>query len=224
VSPHRIRTAGVDDEAAVMKLFEARVDWLRSRGSDQWNTVGLWRDKVARNLRIGATRVLCLDGEPGSVVATITLSRRGDPRFWGDTPHDSALYLAKLATDPSYAGRGLGSLLLDWAVDFACRNDLREVRLDAWKTSAGLHRYYRARGWSFLRVVEDEERMSGALFARRSAAIDFRGRLIPTTHRATGLGMLHEAMGMSDDDMDMPTRLIPTLRGTIRPERIGSLI
>lgn len=208
---HRIRTAGPQDEAALMKLFEARVSWLRDcHGSDQWSSVGLWREKIARNLKAGATRVLCLDGVPDKIAGTITVSRVGDSQFWGPSP-GSALYLAKLATDPELSGMGLGGLLLDWAVDYANRINLKEVRLDAWKTSTGLHQYYLARGWTFHETVDDAMRQSGALFSRPSAIIDFCGRLLPTTHRVEEIGRQYSVQLVSDDDMEPPTQEFPPI-------------
>jgi GNAT superfamily N-acetyltransferase len=195
-----------------MKLLEARVDWLRSRhSSDQWGSVGLWQEKVARNLYAGATRVLCLDGMHDKIVGTITVSRAGDPQFWETSP-GSALYLAKLATDPEMSGLGLGSLLLDWAVDYAHRNGLPQVRLDAWKDSVGLHQYYRARGWTFHGTVDDPTRRSGALFSRPSAIVDFSERLLPITHRREEIVRTGSVELVSDDAMEPPTQVFANIR------------
>jgi GNAT superfamily N-acetyltransferase len=193
-----------------MKLYEARASWLHSyHGSDQWSSVGLWSDKIADNLRAEAAQVLCADGRPERILGTITISRDGDPQFWGASP-GPALYLAKLATDPELSGMGLGRLLLDWAIDHAHRNALPEVRLDAWKTSTRLHQYYLARGWMSCGVDSDTTRRSGALFARPSAPVNFGGwLLLSTSDRREETENRKAVQLVSDDDMEPPTQELP---------------
>lgn len=239
VDRHLVRYARQSDLGALLALFEARVDWLVNRHrSDQWSSVGKWRDKIRRNIDIGATRVLCYEGVDNDIAGTVTLSWRGDPTFWGPQvtgETQRALYLAKLATDPRRAGGHLGALLLDWATDFAYRRCLRQVRLDAWKTAPGLHRYYRDQGWTYLGNVEEPGRMSGSLFTRTPREIDLTDRLVRTGHRL-GEGPTSDRwfrfrddyylasavpVGLvSDDEMEWQTTELPrilTERRTLNP-------
>ena len=76
------------------------------------------------------------------------------------------MYVSKAAVLRKAAGRGLGALLLRWAVDRAWNQELGSVRLDVWKTNEALQQYYWRQDWRYLRTVEAEWRNSGALFWR----------------------------------------------------------
>jgi GNAT superfamily N-acetyltransferase len=160
---HQASPAELDD---VVRLIEQRQQWLRDQGSDQWSVERTpLRERMAANIDRGRTWLLTnLARRP---LGTITVFREADPDFW--TPSEAAvpaLYLARLASDPASRGAGIGSVMLRWSLNKAFRNHLAEVRFDAWKTSAGLHRYYQQQGWTYLRTVDRPGRFSGALFAR----------------------------------------------------------
>lgn len=162
---HTIWTASPSELATVMDLLNARVAWLRERGSDQWSTYERWEPEMAES--IDEHRTWLLRDRRNEPVGTITLSTEGDPDFWTvDERHVPALYPAKLATRLDVRGQHLGRLLLDFARYMAVAQRLQEVRLDVWKTSAELHRYYEREGWKYLRTVEKPGRFSGALFTR----------------------------------------------------------
>ncbi|MEU3710467.1 GNAT family N-acetyltransferase [Streptomyces catenulae] len=114
----------------------------------------------------------------GDPAATVTLDRVIDPELWDLwTPEeraDPALYVHKLTVDRRYAGSGLGGRILDWAGDRAARQGARWLRLDAWTTNAGLHRYYLRQGFQHVRTTADPDEVSGWL-AQRPARIARHG-------------------------------------------------
>lgn len=163
-----IHLATRDDLADVLQLLNAAASWLHSRGLDQWPH-GFSAERIGPMVDRGEVFIARDDTTPA---ATVTISPDGDSDFW--TPAElaeSAHYIAKLAVSRDYTGGGLGELLLRWTVDHAARQDMKWVRLDAWKTNAGLHDFYRRAGWTYLRTVDLPHRKSGALF-QRPAAID----------------------------------------------------
>ncbi|MEV4143993.1 GNAT family N-acetyltransferase [Amycolatopsis sp. NPDC049691] len=97
-------------------------------------------------------------------VGTMVLRDTHPADLWlpADDP-GSALYLHHLAVDRAFAGRRVGSWLLDQAAVEAGRRGKRFVRLDAWTTNTRLHDYYRGQGFRFVRVAGGT---SGALFER----------------------------------------------------------
>jgi GNAT superfamily N-acetyltransferase len=103
----------------------------------------------------------------GILVGSITIDRFADPEFWSrnDAPED-ALYLHRMIVDRQASGKNIGGTLIDWANGIAAREGKRWLRLDAWRTNARLHDYYRSQGFDLVRVVELSHRGSGALFQR----------------------------------------------------------
>ncbi len=167
---YELRVATRDDIDAVLDLLEARVGWLRARGSDQWSTWLTWPAKLPESIDRGEV-LLLFDGT--EAIATITVSAEGDRDFW--TPAElaePALYISKLATRLDHAGKELGALLLDWSINHASRTGRQFVRLDVWRSATDLHDYYLKRGWRHVRTVYAEHRHSGALFERTSMPID----------------------------------------------------
>jgi GNAT superfamily N-acetyltransferase len=157
-----IRAAETGEQDIVLGLLAQRIAWLHRRGSDQWSRWNHWPPKIIDSIAAGDVWLACDAGRP---VGTITIEFHGDPDFWTETENaEPAAYLSKLATDPAYAGRDLGALIIAWAIDRAYHHNARVVRLDAWKTNTKLHAYYRAHGWTYLRTVANSRRNSGALF------------------------------------------------------------
>jgi hypothetical protein len=157
-----MRPAKPDEAEVVLNLLYRRAEWLASRGSDQWSNTTKWPQAIES--AIGNRHTWLLLGVDQVPCATITLSTVGDPDFW--TPEElraPAVYLSKLATNLSIR-RNLGALTLQWAIDMAFQLGHHPVRLDAWKTAAGLHRWYEQHGWTKLRIQEVPGRNSGALF------------------------------------------------------------
>ncbi|WP_326960496.1 GNAT family N-acetyltransferase [Amycolatopsis sp. NBC_01286] len=158
--------AGRTDCSAVLDLLLSRAAWLKSRGSDQWYNFDEKQDELEQVVSKGHTWLM-RDGAAGTPLGTITFTD-ADPDFWTfDEQRTPALYLAKLATDPEIAGRGLGRTLLQFALFEAAANRVDEVRFDVWKTAYDLQRYYEREGWSHLRTVDLPHRNSGALFSRK---------------------------------------------------------
>jgi len=95
----------------------------------------------------------------------MTLGEEAAP-FWRPADDRSgALYLSHLAVDRAFAGLGVGAWLLGEAAEEAARRGKRWLRLDAWRTNARLHAYYRRQGFRLVRI-SDGPGGSGALFER----------------------------------------------------------
>jgi GNAT superfamily N-acetyltransferase len=164
-----IRKAEPADLDTVDSLREEAVAWLASKGLDQWQpgqarvpTRTTTADSIARG-----TCYLAYDRD-GNLTGTIAIDDHADCEFW--TPAEQAepaLYVHRMIVPSAARGKEVGQVLLDWAAEFATNTGKRWLRLDAWKTNSGLHRYYLARGFRHVRTVDLAHRGSGALFQRR---------------------------------------------------------
>lgn len=165
-----VRRAVPADVPTVVELLRSVADWLHSEGHDQWPVSSPTLGPARIGAQVDRGEFWVVSDETGPA-ATIAISRQGDPDFW--TPGElaePAAYFSKAAVVRRRAGEGLGALVLRWAVDHAAADGARWARLDAWRTNEGLHAYYRARGWTWLRTVDAPRRKSGALFQRPAAA------------------------------------------------------
>jgi ribosomal protein S18 acetylase RimI-like enzyme len=170
-----IRRAVPGDLRTVTSILHSVARWLHQQGYDQWpdGSPSLGPIRVSGQIDRGEFWIVSEDRDP---VAVIALSRFGDIDFWSPAElAEPAVYVSKAAVLRRAAGRGLGAMLLRWAVDRAAQGGIDQVRLDVWKTNTGLQGYYRRQGWAYLRTVDAEDRNSGALFCR-AATLDPEAR------------------------------------------------
>lgn len=150
-------------------LFRAEaVQWLRSRGIDQWENP--WPSEDAMTAAILASiqaRETFILREAQIPVATVTVDLWANPDLWTPSERvEPAFYLHRMIVRRAYAGQGLGAELLDWGGTRAARNRARWLRLDAWTTNQELQRYYARQGFQHVRTQALSHNPSGALFQR----------------------------------------------------------
>ena len=179
-----VRRADSRDAEQVEALLAEASTWLASRGVP-WlrDGPGPVPERIARG------EVWAVRAQPdGPLIATVSIDEVPDPELWGEQPPD-ALYVHRLAVTRAYAGRGIGSLLLDFAGDYTARAGRPWLRLDANKSNARLQAYYAANGFRHVRTVDLPHRISGALFEREahhSSAVEVMSRnsfrIVVTSH------------------------------------------
>jgi GNAT superfamily N-acetyltransferase len=149
--PFVLRLAAPGDLGEIRELVREAADWLRtSKDTDQWRTP--WPDPAGQIERIRNDLLkgkvwLVWDGTVAA--ATITVDTEGplalneQPVWPADKIRESALYVRRVIVRRTYAGRGLGAALLDWAADVARRDyEAALIRIDVWTTNLDLHNYY----------------------------------------------------------------------------------
>jgi hypothetical protein len=176
--PFQLRRAAPEDLSAIHGLLADAAAWLRGMGTDQWERP--WPSREERDRRIlaglenGETWIVRDGATP---VATITITTRANPEVWSDPDPECdlsarAVYAQRLVTARRYAGRKLGSELIDWAGLLGQRlNGAQWVRVDVWRSNRALHDYYRNSGFSACGACADPCYPSGALFQKPVRAI-----------------------------------------------------
>ena len=135
----RATPADVDE---VLDLLAEAAAWLRERGLHQWPR-RFPREQIAESVVRGET-YLARAGE--TTVATLAL-QWADPFFWGEREPDAG-YVHRVAVRRSFAGRGLGEELLEWADEQVRARGRRYLRLDCMAANARLRRYYEELGFA----------------------------------------------------------------------------
>jgi GNAT superfamily N-acetyltransferase len=168
------RLATVSRQPIVIGLIDDASAWLRGKGTDQWAMP--WPDRrgrdgrVRRGLELGETWIVW-DGD--TPAATMTICQHANSDVWPERDEGDAVYVHRLVVSRAYAGRELGGLMIDWAVQRELRTRHVEwVRVDVWTTNFGLHDYYERQGFIRCGNCPDPRYPSGALFQK--AAEDTR--------------------------------------------------
>jgi GNAT superfamily N-acetyltransferase len=158
----RIVPATPDDLPTLLAILDEAAAWLHSIGvTEQWPAsfsaspqwVAFYESFIAQ----GKVFLARIDGQPsGSYVLDGPPHRDGTHRVWPGGS-DGALMLYQLAVRRKYAGKGVATQMLDWAVGHARRSGLQELRLDCWAGNERLKRYYSDAGFTALSDIEFTE-------------------------------------------------------------------
>lgn len=166
-----IRRALPGEVVDIAALWTRASEWLATTGTDQWQypvRVHAIRGEVA------AGEVWVVRADDGRLIATVTLEDSDQSGLWqaGDQP-ERALYVHRLVVARSDRPAELGSSVLDWAGRRASAMGRDRLRLDAWTTNPGLHKYYLDHGFQHVRTVDKPDVVSGVLF-ERAASVQLR--------------------------------------------------
>ena len=138
-----IEGAREGDLPRVLAVLEDAAAWLVSRGIDQWRPGAFHPGELLESIRRGELYIVRIHG----VDAATIILQWSDPLFWPAENQDDAGYVHKLAVRREWAGRGIGSGLLDWAGERAAGRGRKFIRLDCMGTNPGLCRYYERLGF-----------------------------------------------------------------------------
>ena len=109
-----------------MSILREAAAWLESRGMALWREDELSDAAIAGDLAAGLFWIADVHGEPAGTVR-LQLS---DPEFWPDVPEDECVFLHRLAVRRRFAGGGVSSALLSFALDLTRRRHRRLLCLD----------------------------------------------------------------------------------------------
>ncbi len=139
--------------ADLPRLLQYRRDaaaWLSTHGIDQWNNP-FPPEHILASITGGAV-YLIHDGD--TMAATVTLDTTPEPDLWtADELREPSLHLHKLIVHRAYAGRELGTRILDWASDKAARSDYQWLRINVNTANTRLQHYYLDREFTHVRTV-----------------------------------------------------------------------
>lgn len=142
-----IRSGGVDDESAVLALFDDAIAWLVQRG-----LVGQWGEQPlsARLDMTTMVREMLTDNEiriaehDGAVVGV--LAAGPSPPYAPSNPAPE-LYVLLLLSARRLSGNRIGARLLELAGEMARERGALMLRVDCWADSPALVKYYERHGF-----------------------------------------------------------------------------
>ncbi len=148
-----IRIATQEDLQEIKKLTEDCAVAMQEKGIFQWNEHYPSREKLAADIDKEELYVL---GEQMKILGIIVLTSHMDEEYipieWL-TQSGNNLYIHRLATHPTVWGQGYGQQLMDFAENFARRNNYDSVRLDTFSQNKRNHKFYESRGYKRLGAI-----------------------------------------------------------------------
>jgi GNAT superfamily N-acetyltransferase len=143
-----VKQATLADLVTVSSILKEAADWLRMTGRGMWRDDELDPDRIRQDVAAGLFNLAHYDGEPAGTIKF----QLEDARFWPDFAGNDAAYVHRIAVRRQFAGKGVSSGMLEWAVSHAaglgrfylrldCEADRRELRAIYERFGFGLHSY-----------------------------------------------------------------------------------
>lgn len=76
-----------------------------------------------------------------------------DPDIWEERNSDPAIYIHRIATDPSFRGQRFVSRIVEWAKQYALEHQKKYIRLDTVGENQKLIAHYQRCGFTYLGLV-----------------------------------------------------------------------
>ena len=141
----QVRAATTADAPAVAAIL-AEVDaWVAQLGTPMWELGEVDESRVASEVASGLFVLAWCDGEPAGTVKF----QLDDPLFWPDRPNDKAAYIHRLGVRRKFAGGGVSTALLTWAVEQTRALDRDVLRLDCDADRPSLRAVYERFGFAY---------------------------------------------------------------------------
>jgi len=121
-----VKQATMADLVLVSSILKEAADWLRATGRSMWRDDELDPERIYQDVAAGLFNLAHYDGQPAG---TIKLQLE-DARFWPDFSGNDSAYVHRIAVRRQFAGMGVSTRMLKWAVNHAAALGRSYLRLD----------------------------------------------------------------------------------------------
>jgi len=153
-----IRKATRQDTEEVAGILCEAAQWLEQSGMAMWRNDELVPSRIVDDVDAGLFFIAESDGEAAGVMKF----QLEDERFWPDVPMNESVFVHRLAVRRRFAGGGISSAMLDWAVERARSLRRGYLRLDCEASRPKLRAVYERFGF-----VHHSDRQVGPYYVSR---------------------------------------------------------
>jgi GrpB-like predicted nucleotidyltransferase (UPF0157 family) len=144
-SKAQIRQATPEEVDVVADILKEAARWLEQAGMPLWREDDLEPARIIPDVNSG---LFFLAEDSGEFAGTVKF-QLDDPVFWPDARPQEAAYIHRLAVRRRYAGTGLSTLILRWAVERTRMLGRRYLRLDCAASRPRLSAVYERFGFQY---------------------------------------------------------------------------
>lgn len=139
----RVSQANERTIAHASRLLTDAAIWLREEGMPLWPVEEVSVDVLERDL---SKYYICyVDDVPAGTLRF----QLEDPDFWPEVTDHSSTFIHKVAVDRGFAGQGISTTLLQWAVDSTRSLGRQYLRVDFDPSREALRKLYEGFGFRF---------------------------------------------------------------------------
>ncbi len=145
-----IRKALLSDLSSIFKITQACGKAMIAKGIYQWNEHYPTRERFQKDVELQELYLFeQKENSIGIIVLTEIIDEEYYPIRWL-TPNSKNLYIHRLAVHPEYWGQGYAQQLMDFAENYAKKNQYTSVRLDTFSQNKRNQKFYETRGYQRL--------------------------------------------------------------------------
>jgi len=145
-----ISKATIEDIDSILKITKVCAKHMISNNIFQWNEN--YPNKLAfeNDIKRNELYVLKIDSV---IMACIVITAFKDEEYrpikWLSKDENN-IYIHRLAVHPKYQGKGIAQQLMDFAENFATKNNYTSIRLDTFSQNKRNQKFYELRGYKRL--------------------------------------------------------------------------
>lgn len=140
----RIENTVPADLPLIFQLFDAAIVYQEKNGYELWPR---FSESLILEEISGKRHWKVLEGE---AIAGVFSVMYNDPVIWLERDQDPAVYLHRIAVNPSFKRKGLMPAIREWAKEHAVQQEKEFVRMDTWGNNENLRKYYESCGFDYL--------------------------------------------------------------------------
>lgn len=73
-----------------------------------------------------------------------------DSIIWRERENGNAIYLHRIVVNPEFKGQKQFEKILNWTIEYAQKNNLKNIRIDTWGDNENIIKYYQSFGFKFI--------------------------------------------------------------------------
>jgi len=143
-----IQNSSIEDLDLILDLYRSATEYMKERFIVSWPDFD--RGMVENEILENRQWKMIIDGEVVCIWAT-TFS---DPLIWEHKEKDPSVYIHRIATHPSFRGKGLVKQIVAWSKNYATQHNKKFVRLDTVGENHKLIEHYTTCGFDFLGLFQ----------------------------------------------------------------------
>jgi len=150
-----IDPAQPDELRVVIDILDEAAAWLHTKGiTQQWHSPSLqsFVEFMEKQIARGDVYLARIDGD---AIGTFRFDW-SDEELWADDP-DGGGYVHSFAIRTCAHGRGIGAAMMAWAKQHVREHGKKFLRLDCWGGNEPLKKYYAGLGFTFVKIVPEED-------------------------------------------------------------------
>ncbi len=145
-----IRIAKSEEISSILELTRACAEYMIANGIYQWNDTYPSREAFESDI---VKNELYVFEQENEIIGTIVISDFMDEEYktinWISNTNKN-IYIHRLAVHPLHQGKGIAKKLMDFAENYARKNNYESIRLDTFSKNERNQKIYRKRGYKQL--------------------------------------------------------------------------